>query len=260
MMKNPENKALMQRSFVIAAFGDRRTQVQRLVKNIRSYVDYPIHIITTTDSNIGSFEKSPGINIKSVPRIWAKGTYREGIRNSNYYKVKFAIDHHYDSLCMLDDDMFIVDKNFVDGFVIAERFGVALPINPRIYVGFNAMGSDSTIKDMEYCSNTAGYAPACNFSPFFVYPHAGLVCNFLHELEYQLRNKVCRGTLAIWKASWKSHITPVYLPEQWCVCGSSAEWIKNYTKILRGQTVNIPPMMLHLGHSEVQKVFKDIIK
>ncbi len=247
----------MNRAFVIAAFGDRRTQISRLVKNIRSYVDYPIHIIMTTDSYVGMLQEFSGVGVKIefVDRIWKKGTYREGIRNSNYYKVKFALDHYYQSLCMLDDDMFIVDKNFVDGFAIAERFGVALPMNPRIYAGLNAQGADTTVKDLNDCEDTPYHAPACNFSPFFVCPHVSLTSNFLHELAYQLRSSVCRGTLAIWKASWKSQVTPVYLPEQWCVCASNAEHIKNYTKVLKGKTVNIPPMMLHLGHEEVGKVF-----
>ncbi len=255
----------MNRAFVIAAFGDRHKQVARLVKNIRSYVDYPIHIITTQDSNIGDLRINGlkvydhDITIELVPRIWKKGTYREGIRNSNYYKVKFALDHHYDSGLLLDDDMFIVNRDFVDGFAIAERFGVALPMNPRIYTGLNAKGADTTVKDLNDCQDTPYHAPACNFSPFFVYPHLGLTCNFLSQLKEELANNVCRGTLAIWKASWKSHITPVYLPEQWCVCGSNAEYIKNYTKVLRGETVNIHPMMLHLGHPEVVEVFKDMI-
>ena len=249
------------RAFVIAAIGDRRKNIQRLVKNIRHYYnDIPIEIITTKDSNIGSYKNydNPYMvqsNLHFVERIWPKGSYREGVRNSNYYKIKFAMNNHYSSLCLLDDDMFITNKNFIDGFDIAERFGVAVPLNPRVYIKYNAMGTDVQQKDLDEINQTPLYAPSCNFSPFFVYPHHGYTTNFLNRLLSELQFNTCRGTLAIWKASWQTGLTPVYLPEQWCVCGSNAEYIKNYKKVLQGKEIVIEPMMLHLGHKKVREVF-----
>jgi hypothetical protein len=247
----------MDRAFVIASFGNRQIQVQRLIKNIRQYSDLPIHILTTHDSNLG-FPKNTythKIYTEFVDRIWQKGSLRADIRNSNYYKVKFALDHHYHSLCMLDDDMLIVNNQFADGFAIAERFGCALPLNPRIYVSYNMMGADVQYKDIDETLKTPIFASACNFSPFFVYPHCNHTRNFLSQLEKELRENVCRGTLAIWKASWKSQITPVYLPEQWCVCGENAEYIKNYSVLLQGKLTPVKPIMLHLGHEKVKEVF-----
>ena len=244
------------RVFIIASFGDRQKQIQRLLKNIRSFVDYPIHIITTKDSNLGHVEKSRRIYKMYVNRKWPKGSYREGIRNSNYFKVFKALEYDT-SVCLLDDDMLIVNKHFVDGFDIAERFGAAVPLNPRVYVKYNMMGADVQQKDLDELRLMVAplYAPACNFSPFFVYPRIENAKIFLMTLLDELLSNVCRGTLAIWKASWRSGFCPVYLPEQYCVCGSNAEHIKNYTKFLHGENVRIEPMILHLGHKKVRGVF-----
>jgi len=257
---------MKERAFVISAFGDRSKNVQRLVKNIRSYSDLPIHILTTEDSDIGLPNFSPNMHadkvfIEYVERQWPKGSYREGVRNSNYHKINFALEHHYHSLCMLDDDMYIANPNFIGGFVIAECFGAALPLNPRVYNYVNLMGADVRDDDVNEMAllKIPPSMPAVNFSPFFVYPHAGYTTNFLHALRIELRNVPCRGTVAIIKAMWNSKFTPVILPEQWCVCGSNAQHIKDYTKMFRGKRINIKPIMLHLGHDEVRKVFADEI-
>ena len=248
------------RAFIIASFGDRRKQVQRLVKNIRSYVDYTIHIITTEDSDIGSnFEAN--VYVEFIERLWPKGSYRADIRNSNYLKVRRALYYsQYDSVCLLDDDMFIVNKGFVDGFRFAEQFGAAVPINPRIYVKYNAMGADVQQSDIVDISYMPMNAPACNFSPFFYSARHQQAIDFLRKLANELKFKTCRGTLAIWKASWATKYAPVYLPEQFCVCGKNAEYIKDYSVLLKGQQVKIPVMCLHLGHKKVAEVFKDMIQ
>lgn len=251
---------MIKRAFVIAAFGERSRQAQRLIKNIRSYSDLPIHILTTKDSYIGSFRQE-NINIEYVERQWPKGSYREGIRNSNYHKINFALEHRHESLCLLDDDMHIVNALFVEGFEIAERFGVAIPNNPRVFNGYNMMGADVSSRDREMVLSELKIPPtipAVNFSPFFTAPI--LAGKFLTYLKNELKNVACRGTVAIIKAMWNSKFTPVILPEQWCVCGSNAQYIKDYTKVLKGKTINIPPIMLHLGHDEVRKVFADVIE
>lgn len=252
---------MIEREFVIAAFGDRRKQVSRLVKNIRQYSDLPINILTTDDSNIGNTFKTKDVIVHEVKRIWPKGTPRADIRNSNYWKINFAERNYYKSLCMLDDDMYIVNPVFKDGFTMAERFGVALPINPRTFTYFNLMGADVQHDDVIELGQAGAplFFPAVNFSPFFVYPHAPIcVSNFLSILKEELACKECRGTIAITKALWKTSppFMPVILPEQWCVCASNVEYIKNHTEFLRGQNKSIPTIMLHLGHDRVKKVFE----
>lgn len=249
---------MIKRQIIIACFGDRRKQLERIIENIRQYVDYPVKIITPKDSLIEiPSVLSSTIEVKFVERRWPKGSPREGIRNSNFHKVNEAVTHHQrDSVLMLDDDMLIVNNNFVDGFDIAERFGAAVPLNPRVFVKFNAMGADVRGEDLMDIADKPQYAPAANFSPFFVYQWGSSgVRDFMINLDIQLRHKACRGTLALFKASWQTRFSPVYLPEQWCVSGDYAEHFKNYDMLLHGRWVEIPVMMLHLGHKEVGRVF-----
>ena len=251
---------MKERAFVIAVQGDRRKNVERLVKNIRSYSDLPIHILTTVESYTDytarfQFPESTNIRLEFVEPVWTG--YRAEIRNSNYWKVNFALEHHYHSLCMLDDDMYIVDPQFKDGFAMAERFGAALPINQRVCNHYNLMGADVRHDDVIELGKAGcpSFIPAVNFSPFFVYPHGGLTQNFLIELKNQLRNVPCRGTVAIIKAMWNTYYTPVILPEQWCVSASNAKYIKIHTEQLRGKQISIPAIMLHLGHEAVRKEY-----
>jgi len=78
-----------------------------------------------------------------------------------------------------------------------------------------------------------------------------LIRTYLEELQ------VCmRGTLAFSRASWRCGVAPIYLPEHWCVCGSSARPIRDTVKTIADQTHPIEPMMLHWGQAEVREVFQ----
>lgn len=257
------------RCIIVAAFGDREIQIQRLIKNLRRFLDYEIIIITTEDSNIGDIAGFDNVAAEYVARLWPLGTYREGIRNSNYHKVARAVDEslkrryeQYDSLCLLDDDCFVVHPGFIDGFSICERMGAAAPMNPRVHVKFNAMGADVQQKDIDDLQRLGvpQYAPAMNFSPFFVSPKHIQARNFLLTLQSELCDNVCRGTLTLNKAGWATRFSPVLLSEFWCVCASNAAYIHQYSEQLRGQQRNVEPIVLHLGHQQTCAVFKDEIE
>lgn len=244
----------MDREFVIAAFGKRAEQVGRLVKNIRFYSPLPINIITTADSKTPYlYDEYENINRIYVEPIWSGP--RAEIRNSNFHKINFALEKRYKSFCLLDDDMLIVNQDYISGFGIAERFGAALPANPRVFNKYNMMGADVRPQDWEQCRGAQLMLPAVNFSPFFVQAHVGSTGNFLYELKYQLETVPCRGTVAITKAMWITHYSPVILPEQWCVCASNAAYIKSHTEQLRGGQLSIETIMLHLGHDKVKEVY-----
>jgi len=160
----------------------------------------------------------------------------------------------FDSVCVLNDDMRIVHGRWVDGFQLAERFGCAVPINPRIYVKYNAMGADATDEDMKNLGSSPLYAPACNVSPLFFSRRVSRANEFMEDYIKCL--KVCnRGTLAFWMSSWRTGFTPVYLPEQWCVCEGNAKYIRDYRKRLQGKDIPIEPIMLHWGQKGVREAF-----
>jgi len=242
----------LKRAVIVASFGDRDRQIHETITNLMEYCDLPIHLVTDRT------RQAPRDRV--VQRVLQPGElrWREhrrwGVRNANIWLARAALEAtDYSSVMCLNDDMRIVHHGFLDGFALAEKFGVCVPSNPRIYVRYNAMGADATDADLERAMRTAPYAPACNVSPLFAsqLPAARtLLQAYLDELETCMR-----GTLAIWFASWRTGITPVYLPEFWCVCEGNARHIRDYRKRLRGKTHDIPPMMLHVGQKGVREVF-----
>jgi hypothetical protein len=246
----------MTQGVIIVSLGPRRGMVKALVENLRHYTNLPIALVTDVCHDYVDTLQVTEIHIDRNTLKWLDSP-RWGVRNCNVLSAQTAMDL-FDSCCVLNDDMRVVHKDAIpDGIAMAERFGTAVPINPRIYVRLNAMGTDAGNHD--YCprADGPGNAPACNVSPLFVCRHhnnaKALISQYLQELETCMR-----GTLAFWKASWHSGVSPVYLPEQWCVCGSSAKHIRDYKKPLQGRTIPVEPMMLHWGQQEVRDVFKGI--
>lgn len=239
----------MTRAIVITCFGDRSENLLSLYRNIKEYSSLPIYIYC--DKKYPGYEKLEA-SFKLVEPKW-ENNERWGVRNSNYAKALAGLELDFDSLLILDDDMRILSSGFKDGFVLAERFGMCLPLNPRIYIKHNAYNIvDVDQKDIEEIEKLPLFAPACNLSPLYVSSRNKNCVELLKVFMKELENKVCRGTLAIWKAIWKTGITPLYLPEQWCVCGSNAHHLKNYTNATVGR---ISPIFAHWGHPKVQKEF-----
>lgn len=238
----------MKIGIVLAVFGNRQHQVKRLYENVRSYCDYPITACTD-----GYLEPIGDIQIVKVSPMWT-GHPRYAVRNNNYFQAMTAYTGMYDLSLCLDDDMYIISEQFTEGFDLAERFGCCLPHNPRVYVKYNNQGTDS--ENIEYIARAfPQVAPACNSSPMFFSKHHEGARKFLKEYLRLQNTNPGRGTSLLWLASWRTGFTPLYLPEQWCVCQTNAEYIKNYTKILKGKPVNIEPIILHIGHSRVREVF-----
>lgn len=245
----------MNRAIVTACFGDRREQLQTLLQSVAKYVDnnIPIHLYTDDE---GFLCEDGSVTVHITEAMW-RGHPRSGVRASNFVKLKSIQDlSEVDSFCLIDDDMEIVDAGFMEGFDLAERFGVALPMNPRIYTQHMAQSADVPPDIMDMVAHLPQKSTACNFSPFFYRRgHSSQAAYFMIGIREEL-SKGCRGTLAVWKASWDTKYTPLYLPEQWCVCGDHVEHIRDYTIQLKGQTVPIKPICLHLGHEAVRKAFR----
>jgi hypothetical protein len=246
----------IRRAVVICSFGDRDFYLKTLLKSLRKYPAVgDIWLVTDESKGIeGVLE-----HVLRPDEIMWKEHPRWPIRNTNLFLAKFSLWEVYESVCCLNDDMYICSKGFLDGFCMAEKFGVCVPTNPRVYVKYNAMGADTTAEDRRETDKGPIYAPACNVSPMFVcrlHSHAKLLIEaYIDELR-----SCMRGTLAFWLASWRTGITPLYLPEQWCVCASNASHIKNYKKRLQEVMYSIEPIVLHWGQSGVREVFKDMVQ
>jgi hypothetical protein len=240
------------RGIIVVSLGDRGTLLKPLMSNLRHYTNLPIVLYTDCEH-----QGLPGIEQILILRSALKwlDNPRWGIRNTNVISARAILNGPFDSCCVLNDDMRIVDKNFHDGFTLAERFGVCVPLNPRVYVGINARGADAEDTDYNPTLHGPERAPACNVSPLFacrrLVSAQTLLTAYLQELE-----SCMRGTLAFWKASWRTGITPVYLPEQWCVCESNAIYLRDLRKFIRGRVTQVTCMILHWGQAGVREAFK----
>ena len=248
----------LKKVIIIASFGSNRDMwLNPMLVNVRSKTTLPIVILTDMDKPyIHNFSEVTQQIIPEEQRLWMDNP-RWGVRNTNYWLAKAALN--YELSCCLNDDMRICTRDFEEGFDLAKRFGICVPMNPRIYVKYNARGADTTNEDWSKTIRTPFHVTACNMSPMFVssiHPSSkDLLDSYLIELQ-----SCMRGTLAFWFASWNTGITPLYLPEQWCVCASNAKYIRDYKKVIQGQSVPIEPIMLHWGQQEVRNVFKDIMQ
>ncbi len=236
------------------SLGNRDEMLTGLITNLRRYSALPIRLYTDVSRSHLHLENVEERRVAEEELRW-RDHERWAIRNTNVISAKAALNGPFDSCCILNDDMRIADPGWVDGFRLAERFGCCVPMNPRIYVGVNAMGADAGDKDYNEMVHGPYHGPACNVSPMFacrrLVSAQTLLTAYLQELD-----ECMRGTLAFWRASWRTGITPMYLPEQWCVCGSSAGYLKDYHKVLRGKPMPIECMMLHWGQAGVKAAFK----
>lgn len=245
---------VLKRAIIICSFGNRDYYLKTLLNSLRKFPAVG-EVVLLTDRNI---------EIDGVRTYWLlphqldwNDHPRWPIRNTNLWLAKAALWEEYESVCCLNDDMYVCNKGFLDGFALAEKFGVCVPTNPRIYVKYNAMGADTTNEDRKETDKGPIYGPACNMSPMFVCRLHGHAKRLIEVYIEELHNCM-RGTLAFWLASYRTGIAPLYLPEQWCVCESNAKYIRNYKKPLQGKMYNIEPIMLHIGQKGVRETFKDI--
>jgi len=243
------------RGIILASFGDRRTQLKGILKNIRYVTGLPVVIYTDQDQGVSGH----GVQQRIVDAYLWRGHRRWGVRQGNYWQAKAVLEGPFKTACCLDDDMRIVDTRFEQGFDLATKFGVCLPMNPRVYQEHNALGADTRTADRKEISGWPNLVTACNMSPMFACRQVSSCRTLLLRYLQELVHNACRGTLAIWKASWQTGITPLYLPSTWCVCGDDVHYMQSHViDVLRKRTKDsrVRPVMLHWGHKLVQREFK----
>jgi hypothetical protein len=247
----------MNRGVVIASFGENRERfLAPLFGSLKAHGFSKLPIVLYTDSEmavqsdwnvrvkvIGTEDKSPRRWIHLTNQILAHAAYTE-----------------FDSVCCLNDDMVVMSEGALDGFALAERFGVCAPLNPRVYAKYNAMGADAGPEEYKRTQYMPMHGPAYNVSPMFACRNIHGVVTFLETYRTICQFECARGTLAFWWAMWRTGFKPLALPEQWCVCGSSARFIHDLKKPLKGKLTDIEPMMLHWGQAEVREAFWWTIK
>ena len=176
---------------------------------------------------------------------------RYGWRMNDYWKVVKMLDSGADVAMCFDADMRIVDRQAARTLpLLAMRFGICLPINPRYLVRVDgSVGADTNwapeTRDHRH-DLSDGCGPSVNCSPIAIrlkddngqpQPLAEFYCA-------QMLMDPVRGPMAWWRAMWESGRSPLILPPQWCVCERH---------IGCGNEI-----ILHTGHEAVARHYKDM--
>lgn len=158
-----------------------------------------------------------------VPRLPQFEGPRYGWRANDYWTVRKALDSGADVALCFDGDMRIVDRAAARTLpLLALKFGICLPMNPRYLVGVDGqIGADTDWNCHEDAS--LGSGPSVNCSPVAISldrlsDNANCARDLAEEYLLQMRSAPVRGPIAWWRAMYATAVTPLILPPQWCVC------------------------------------------
>lgn len=192
------------------------------------------------------FQTWPGADI----HIWKDGDVpmppqfagpRQGWRMNDFVKVRKLLDSGADIAISFDADMRIVNREDARVLpLLAERFGLCLPLNPRYLVRVDtAIGADSD----GVLDETRGCGLSLNCSPIALNLHDSDARICAENYCDEMLARPVRGPIAWWRAIWQTGFFPCVLPPQWCVC---AENVGCGNEIV-----------LHIGHQKVRKYYDD---
>jgi|HubBroStandDraft_4_1064222.scaffolds.fasta_scaffold03171_5 hypothetical protein len=145
---------------------------------------------------------------------------RYGWRWNDYFKVKMMLESGADIAMCFDSDMRIVDFNGARTLpLLAERFGLCLPINPRYTVWRDFCDGADTGNFRQDIKT----GPGVNCSPIAIDLRRKL---WSSELGTRCAEAYCqvmletpmRGPLAWCESMWSIGYSPLILPPQFCVC------------------------------------------
>ncbi len=154
--------------------------------------------------------------VKKEP-FYDPGHPRFGWRCNDYYKVLALLESQADIAISLDSDMMIVSPEVRSIIPITEKFGVALPINPRMLVRVDGNIGQDGCKTRVY-DESNGNSLSTNMSPISFDTSNQRARSLLEEYCIQMKEDPVRGPLAMWRAQWETGVNPYVLPVQWCVC------------------------------------------
>ena len=178
-----------------------------------------------------------------VPRIPQFEGPRYGWRMNDYWAIRKALDSGADVAIAVDGDMWIADMDKMRTLpLLAQRFGICLPINPRYTVTRDTMdgadagdrrGTPIGIPDIR------DGAPSVNCSPVAIDTTKVNGVRLAEAYCSEMLTAPVRGPLAWWRAMVKTGIAPLILPPQFCVCSRHIG--------VGGE------IFLHLGHEDVKR-------
>lgn len=184
------------------------------------------------DAKISLFNES---NVKNI----FEGHPRWGFRMNDYYKAKKILESDCDVAIALDADMRIVSEDAKTLPILALKFGLCLPANPRNLVFIDAsIGADGDSTPDE----SKGTAHAVNCSPIALSLSDDRAKNCVRHFLQIMEDNPVRGPVAWWRAFYMTGFFPCLLPRQWCVCREDAGIGKE--------------IILHEGHDEIRRFYQ----
>ena len=141
---------------------------------------------------------------------------RYGWRQNDYWKVRKMLDCGADVAICFDGDMRIVNREAARTLpLLAQRFGICLPINPR----YTVQRDFTDGADVAGCMDqTTWYGISLNCSPVAIFLHDPRGLELGEAYCQQMLRTPIRGPIAWHWAMWNSGIAPLVLPPQFCVC------------------------------------------
>ena len=173
---------------------------------------------------------------KDLPAIFSG--HGAGHHMHDYYQLCHLLKSSADVAIAFDADLRIVSRDAGLLPLFAERFGMALPANPRMLVRVDTLIGAYSDRGLDETNGT-GYAMnngVLAFSP----RHPG-ARKALETAAGIIRNNAIRAPLALWRAFWQTGFAPYLLPPQWCVC---REHVGIGNEII-----------LHIGHEQVARYY-----
>jgi len=202
---------------------------------------FPDAIVTLYTDNDRAGLNDSRVKIEKVIPPFDSSDVRYGWRAHDYYQAVGLLNSKADIAIAMDSDMLIVSSGFSVISEFAGRFGMALPINPRLLLKIDGgIGVDST-----YVANddsTLGLGLTYNLTPIAFFTRSTIARKMLDRYCELMLASPGRGAVHIVRASFELGYQPFVLPPQWCVCSP---------RDLESPHIWEEAIALHVGHRDV---------
>lgn len=187
-----------------------------------------------------------GLQVRKVDPPFDRSHPRYGWRAHDYYQIFGLLNSTADVAVAMDSDMEIVSSKF--GFLteLAKRFGLTVPINPRMLLGIDGgIGVDSTYEPSE--DPSGGVSIAYNLTPIAFSTDHQAARRTLEDYAARLAANPGRGAVHLSAACLATGFQPHVLPYQWCVSSP---------RDVDSKHIWSDALALHVGHADVIPRFR----
>lgn len=188
-----------------------------------------------------------GVRTVKVSPPFSLDEPRYGWRSHDYYQALGMLESTADIAIAMDSDMVVVSDAFRAIVELADIFGLALPINPRLLLKIDGgIGADSTY-DAD-ADRTLGLGMTYNLTPIAFSTRHAQARTLLERYCEKMRQAPGRGAVHLANASYELGYQPCVLPPQWCVCSP---------RDLDSKHIWHEAIALHVGHKDVWPRWKN---